>query len=100
MSFADYINEQKEKLNALITEVAVTRKRVVRKGKVIRKKDCPPGFKLVGGTRCVRQKARERITRRKAGRRAARKGKAARRRGQRRSTRIRQRRKLKAVRFR
>jgi hypothetical protein len=83
----------------IIQEVTPTRKRVVRKGRVIRKKDCPPGYRLVGGTRCVRQKARERITRKRAGRRAARKSKARRAATRRRSVKVRQRRHLKRTKF-
>lgn len=84
----------------IIQEVTPVRKRVVRKGRVIRKKDCPPGYRLVGGTRCVRQKAKERITRRRAGRKASRKSKSKRRQTRRRSIKVRQRRHLKRTRFR
>ena len=88
------------KLNDIIQEVAPTRKKVVRKGRVVRKKDCPKGYTLVGGSRCVKQSAGERRTRKRAGKRAARKGKAARKLSRKRSQRIRSRRKLKNVRFR
>ena len=69
------------------------RKRVVRKGKVVRKKKCQPGYRLVDG-KCVRQKPQERIARRRGARKANRKSKTARRRTQRRSNRVRARRNL------
>lgn len=81
-----------------LMEVRAVRKKVVRKGKVIRKRDCPPGYRLVG-TRCVRQTSAERIKRKRAGKRAARKSKSARRRNIKRAMRIRKRRHLKRVKF-
>lgn len=50
-------------------------KRVVRKGKIIRKAQCPPGSKFQGG-KCVRIKSKERIARKKAGIKTARKVRA------------------------
>jgi len=80
--------------DTILTEVTARRVRRVRKGKVVRKRKCPHGFKL-DGTRCVRQQARERIRRKRAGRKAARRGKAARKRNFKKSIRLRQRRHLK-----
>lgn len=77
-----------------ITEAAPKRKRVVRGGKVIKKKQCPHGFKLVGGTRCVKQSSQERRARRIAAKRGAKKGKAARKRSRMKSLRLRKRRHL------
>lgn len=99
MTFIDLVESELEELDELLTEVRAIRKKSIRKGKVVRRKDCPPGYKLVGGTRCVRQQSKERITRKRAGKRAARKSKSKRRTSFRRSIKIRQRRKLKTKRF-
>jgi len=93
--FLDKIKQELEKLN----EVTAIRKKRIRGGKVQRKRDCPPGYTLIGGVRCVRQTAKERITRKRAGRRSARKSKSARRRNVKRSMRIRARRNIKNVKF-
>lgn len=76
-----------------ILEVTVKRKRVVRKGKVIRRKVCRPGYKLVNG-RCVRQSASERIKRKRGAIRGNRISKTARKRTRKRSMRVRSRRGL------
>ncbi len=93
MKFEDLIFEVFEELDVL-EEVTAKRTRRVRHGKVVRKRKCPHGYKVVG-TRCVRQSAKERIRRKRAGLKAARKGKAARRRNFKKSIRLRQRRNLK-----
>jgi hypothetical protein len=98
MCFLERIECELDELDAIVTEVVARKTRRVRGGKVVRKRKCPRGFK-VQGTRCVRQKSRERITRRRAGRKASRKGKAARKRTFKRSIRLRQRRKLKRQKF-
>lgn len=77
-----------------LSEVRFIKKRVIRGGKVVKKKKCPKGYRLIGNA-CIRQKARERIRRKRAGRISARKSKAARKRNLKRSFRIRKRRKLK-----
>lgn len=74
-------------------EAAPVRKKVVRHGKVIIKKDCQPGYKLEGNT-CVRQSSAERLARRRAAKRSARKGKAARIRNLKKSIKLRNRRGL------
>lgn len=51
--------------------------RVVRGGRVTKKLICPKGYKAQDG-RCVRQLARETIRRRKAAKKAARKGRSKR----------------------
>jgi len=94
--FLDKIKQELDKLE----EVVAVRKKSIRGGKVKRRRDCPPGYTLVGGTRCVRQSARERITRKRSGRKSARKSKAARKRNIQKSLRIRSRRKIKKVKFR
>ena len=83
----------------ILGEVSSVRKSVVRHGKVIKKRDCPPGYKLVGGTRCVRQSAHEKLVRRKAGKKASRKSKAKRTQARKRSVKVRQRRHLKPKKF-
>lgn len=88
-----------EKIEQALKEVTAVRKRVIRHGKLVKKRDCPPGYTLKDKTRCVRQSAKERIRRKIAGRRAARKGKAARKRNIKRSNRIRARRSLKRIFF-
>lgn len=93
MSFLDILESEQGEL-AVIVEVTARRIRRVRKGKVVRKRKCPHGYTL-SGTRCKKQGSKERIRRKRAGRKAARKGKAARRRNFKRSTRLRQRRHLK-----
>ena len=91
MEFEKLLEQELE----IITEVTAKRGRRVRGGKVVKKRKCAKGYKLKGGRTCVRQKAKERITRRRAGRKSARKGKSARRRNFKKSIRLRQRRKLK-----
>ena len=76
-----------------ILEVAFKKRKVVRGGKVIKKKKCPSGYKLVGN-RCVRQSASERMTRKRAGIKSSRKSKAARVRNRKKSFRLRKRRNL------
>ena len=88
-----------ELVEQILTEVRAVRKKVVRRGKVIKKRDCPPGYRLVNGNRCVRQSSRERNIRRRAGRKAARKSKSKRRISRKRSVKVRQRRHLKRVRY-
>ena len=91
------IDEIEQELHAeleRLDEVAVKRKKVVRHGKVIKRKVCPHGFKLVDGIRCVRQGAGERRRRSKGARRGARKGKSARKRSRMRSLKIRKRRRI------
>lgn len=97
--FLSLIKSELSKVNTLLNEVRAVKKRMIRGGKLIRKRDCPPGYTLKDGRRCVRQKARERIKRRRAGIKAARKGKAARRRNIKKANRIRKRRKLKRIFF-
>jgi len=82
------------KIDDLLMEAAPKRKKVIRKGKTVIRKKCPPGFRLVGN-RCVRQKSSERIARRRGARKGSRKGKAARKRNLKRSLKIRSRRGLK-----
>lgn len=91
---------ESDPISDIIQEVAPTRKKVVRKGRVVRKKDCPPGYRLVGGSRCQRISGARRAKLRRAGKRAARKGKAKRRISRKRSLRVRKRRKLKRRKFR
>lgn len=96
--FLDKIKEEKESLENLpdsleksddqLDEVAPHRKRVVRQGKVIRKRVCAPGYRRVGN-RCVRMKSSERHKRRMAAVHNDRKNKAQRARTRRRSNRIR-----------
>ena len=95
MSFEDILESEQNDLDTIV-EVTARRVKRVRKGKVVRKRKCPHGYRL-SGTRCIKQGSKERIRRKRAGRKAARKGKAARRRSFKRSTRLRQRRKLKRV---
>lgn len=61
-------------LLAKIAEVRAIKKKVIRGGKKIRKKECPPGFRLVDGN-CVKQKAGEKRKRKKGAKRAVRKKK-------------------------
>ena len=49
------------------------KKRVVRKGKIVRKLICKPGFKAMGGKKCVKIAASERRLRAKMAKRAAKK---------------------------
>jgi hypothetical protein len=56
------------KLKDLVDEVL--KKKVVRKGKVVRKLDCPPGKKAKDG-RCVVMKAQEKLHRKKSAKRGA-----------------------------
>lgn len=93
MSFTELVESEQDNLDAIV-EVTARRVKRVRKGKVVRKRKCPHGYKLQG-TRCKKQGSKERIRRKRAGRKASRKGKAARRRNFKRSTRLRQRRNLK-----
>lgn len=53
----------------------LVKKRVVRKGKIIRRVFCKPGFKAMGN-RCIKMTAKERRVRKKAAKRTARKVKA------------------------
>jgi len=76
-----------------ILEVAFKKRKVVRGGKVIKKKKCPKGYRL-DGNRCVRQSSSERITRKRAGKKSSRKSKSARIRNRKRSFRLRKRRGL------
>ena len=73
-----------------IFEVTVRRVRSVRKGRVVRRKTCAPGYKLVNG-RCVRQSAAERMRRRRGAIKGNRRNKSIRRRNQRRGMRLRKR---------
>lgn len=98
MSFLILLEESEKQLDNVIAEVAIKRKRVIRGGKLIKKKDCPKGYKKVGN-RCVKMSSSERLTRKRAGRKAGRKGKAARRRQFKRSIKKRRTRKLKRVSF-
>ena len=98
MSFFKLVEQELMEVDVLLTEITARKTRRVRKGKVVKKRKCPHGY-TVKGTRCVRQKSKERITRKRAGRKAARKGKAARKRTFKRSIRLRQRRKLKRQKF-
>lgn len=50
-------------------------KRVIRKGKIVKKAVCPPGTKFLNG-RCVKILGREKINRKKAGKKTARKVRA------------------------
>lgn len=97
MSFEDILETEQFDLDTLV-EVMARRAKRVRKGKVVKKRKCPHGYKL-DGKRCVRQGSKERMRRKRAGRKASRKGKAARRRNFKRSIRLRQRRKLKRTKF-
>lgn len=76
-----------------IMEIAFKRKKVVRGGKVVKKKKCAAGFTLVGN-RCVKQSASEKMTRKRAGVKSGRKSKSARVRNRKRSFRLRKRRGL------
>mgnify|MGYP007121427584 CR=1 FL=1 len=80
-------------LDEILEEAAIKRKKVVRGGKVIKKKTCPPGYK-VSGNRCQKMSSQERITRKKAGKKSSRKSKSARRRSFQKSVKLRQRRNL------
>ena len=100
MSFENILESSLSDLDDVIQEVTAIRKKSVRRGRVVKRRDCPKNYRLVGGKRCVRMKSKERITRKRAGRKAARRGKAARKRQFKRSIRMRQRRKLKTKRFR
>jgi len=99
MGFIELAEAELQELDEFLIEVRAIRKKSIRKGKLVKRKDCPPGYKLVGGRRCVRMKSKERIVRKRAGKRSARKSKSARRVSYKRSIRIRQRRKLKSKRF-
>lgn len=98
MDFLKLVEIELDNLDEILTEVRAVRKKSVRGGKVIKRKDCPKGYKLVG-SRCVRMGSKERMTRKRAGKRSARKGKAQRRTNFRKSTRLRQRRNLKTKYF-
>lgn len=76
-----------------LQEKTPTRKKVVRKGKVQKKKTCPDGFKLVDG-KCVRQKADEKRKRSRAAKKSNKTGKAQRKRSAERSRRVRDRKNL------
>jgi hypothetical protein len=99
MDFIKLVETELHELDTFIVEVRAVRKKSIRKGKVVGRKDCPPGYKLQGGTRCVRMQSKERLVRKRAGKRAARKSKSARRVSFKRSIKIRQRRKLKTKKF-
>lgn len=77
----------------LVTEKKATRKKVVRGGKVKKKRTCPDGYRLEDG-KCVKQKADEKRKRRKGAKKANRKGKSQRKRTAKRSRRVRDRRNL------
>lgn len=76
----DELLEQEYKELELLSEVTAKRKRVIRKGKVTKKRKCPSGYKLVDGKRCKKQSAGEKRKRSRGAKRGSRKGKAARRR--------------------
>lgn len=59
-----------EKIDILLTEIKF--KKVIRKGKIVRKPLCPAGFKVVNG-KCVKQSPTEHRKRAKATRKAQRK---------------------------
>ena len=68
-----------DKIDLILTEI--TWKKVIRKGKVVRKPTCPPGFKAVDGS-CTKMSGSERRKRAKSTKRAQKKlwnsgGKAA-----------------------
>lgn len=69
-----YEDDEDDEDDEEIDEVKAKRKKVVRKGRKVRKKMCPRGYKKVDG-KCVRQSASERRTRSKAAKRAAKKRK-------------------------
>ena len=71
-------------------EAAFTKKKVIRHGKVVKKKQCPKGYKF-DGKRCVKISAVERLARKKGAIKANRSGKAMRKRSLKRSLRIRKR---------
>lgn len=100
-TFENLIKEELESLDEKVeqlNEVTAKKSKRVRKGKVVKIRKCPRGYKKQG-TRCVRQQSKERQRRRRAGRKAARKSKAARKRTYKKSIRLRQRRKLKRQKF-
>lgn len=71
--------EDDEDIDENLTEEEINelaKKRVVRGGKIVRRVFCKPGFKAMGGTRCVRMAAKERRVRKKAAKRSARKRKS------------------------
>ncbi|MDY0215178.1 MAG: hypothetical protein RBS24_06695 [Bacilli bacterium] len=75
----EYEDGEEEDLEEDLTEEELNelkKKRVVRGGKIIRRVFCKPGFKAMGGTRCVKMAAKERRVRKKAAKRSARKRKA------------------------
>lgn len=72
----------------ILNEVSRTVKKVIRKGKVIKKKSCPKGYKLVGNA-CVKMNKAEAMKRSRGAKRGGRKGKAARIRTRAKSNRIR-----------
>lgn len=94
MKIADLVTEEQiNYLNELI-EAAAVRKKVVRKGKMIIKKDCPPGSKLVDGRKCVKIPAAQRAKMSRIAKKTAKKGKAKRMRTRKRSLRVRKARRL------
>lgn len=94
MKISDLITEeQREELKRLV-EVAAVRKKLVRKGKLIMKKDCPKGSKLVDGRKCVKIPAAQRAKMSRIAKRTAKKGKSKRLRARKRSLRVRKARRL------
>lgn len=76
-----------------LEEAVMRRQRAIRKGRMVRRRYCPKGFRLVG-RRCVKQSATERQRRKLGAKRGNRKNKAARKRSRMRSMRIRRARRL------
>lgn len=78
-----------------IMEIAFKKKKVVRKGKVIKKKVCGKGYKYdSSANRCIRMGASERRQKKMQGKKSARQSKSARTRNRKRSFRLRKRRNL------
>ena len=69
-------NQLKEMIREIIDELVEARKKkVIRKGKLIKKTFCPPGQKAKGG-RCVPMKSKERTRRKMKAKKGASKRKA------------------------
>ena len=67
IEYDDDDSEEEEEIDEAL------KKRVVRKGKIVRKLMCKPGFKAMGGTKCIKMAASERRIRKKMAKRGAKK---------------------------
>lgn len=91
--FEKLVEQELDDLDAALEEATAKKKKVVRGGKVTKKKSCPAGYKLKG-SRCERMKSKERRNRSKGAKRGNRKSKSSRLRSRKRSLRVRKRRGL------